>query len=278
MAQSTQDVSSSTEKPFPFLNLPAELRNQVYASVIEDIGVDKAEKIPEKDELGLFTTSRQVNHEFRSMYWCTRAAQVPLESLPAFVKTFASASHAVGEFECPSKVDILISATEHHVGANLDILPLMKIKAQMPNVKWEPKPVTGQAFSGSFTVLACEEIAKILNLGFLNLDGLLSLRYRCSKQPARRGLQYGGWWAGWWNWQVIVQGREGEDFQPLRDTILEYFHKVYLEDPSRMNIRVLITDDKCVVNAAYDIVRSGEIGALYLIKTRLAKNRRLDFG
>lgn len=138
--------------------------------------MDKADKIPGKDEPCLIATSRQVNHEFRSIYWCATAAQVPLERLPAFVETFASSPYAVGEFECPSKADILISATEHAIGANLDILPLTKIKEQMPNVKWEPKPVIGQAFSGSCTLLACEEVAKILDLGFLNLDGLLSLR------------------------------------------------------------------------------------------------------
>ncbi|EAT80044.1 hypothetical protein SNOG_12746 [Parastagonospora nodorum SN15] len=237
MTQSSQDVSSPMEKSFRFLELPPELRNMVYACVVDNLGVDKADKVPDQDVGCLITTSRQVHYEFRSIYWSAAAAKVPLEHLPAFVETFASASHA--------------------------------IKEQMPNVKWELKPAIGQDLSDCCSIDACEELAKIVDLGFINLDGLLSLRYRCSTFPI------GGWWEGEWTWQVIVRGRGSQDFEPMRHGIVEFFHKLYLEDPARQKTKVLMINDNGIVTAAYKVFWSGQIGAIAVIQTGLPLNRRL---
>jgi hypothetical protein len=269
MTQSPQDVSPPMEKPFRFLELPPELRNMVYTCAVDDLGVDKADKVPDQDLGCLITTSRQVHYEFRSIYWSAAAAKVLLEHLPAFVETFASASHAVCDSQCPSKVHVLISATRNDLGASLDILTLLKIKEQMPNVKWELKPAIGKDLSDCCSIDACEELAKIVDLGFINLDGLLSLRYRFSTFPI------GEWWEGEWTWQLIVRGRGSQDFEPMRHGIAEFFHKLYLEDPARQKTKVLMINDHGIVTAANKVFWSGQIGAVAVIQTGLPLNRRL---
>ncbi|EME80682.1 uncharacterized protein MYCFIDRAFT_84692 [Pseudocercospora fijiensis CIRAD86] len=63
-------MANQQQTPFPFLNLPAELRNQVYEDVINsDRNAGDGNSVATADNLALIASNQQIRAEFSSMLW-----------------------------------------------------------------------------------------------------------------------------------------------------------------------------------------------------------------
>ncbi|KAA8623321.1 hypothetical protein PtrV1_04627 [Pyrenophora tritici-repentis] len=130
-ASSTLECKPSSS-PFRFMDLPAEIRNQVYShcttptTLIHHVGseeqdLDRVKETPEKQYqfFGLALTSRQLRREFYPVYMSDSKITVKLYDLHSFLDTFHRNADA-------STRGTLIVGLDEDI-APVDIFPLLRL-------------------------------------------------------------------------------------------------------------------------------------------------------
>jgi hypothetical protein len=121
-------------KHFPFLELLAELRNQIYENIAAlNTG-------PEQDwaheYIGMTQACKQVRAELRPLYWRNLPAHATVKSpnLDAFIDLFLDPAMSLPHI---SRVNVNIVDKDKQLNLAWNALPLLSAKAQNPTVVWK---------------------------------------------------------------------------------------------------------------------------------------------
>jgi hypothetical protein len=186
-----QPSMSATElNSFPFLRLPAELRNRVYDFAIDNndkthghmfrthlvhmpsLPRKRQDEAARKSSIGLISTCQQIRSEFRPLFYRKWAAFVNFSDLLRFLDTFAPNN---------TSFPLLAHITVHLEDRDWDLqgwnlLPLLRAQKRILNTKWCFKPARDDS-ADQISPVSCTcdflDYLRILSkLGFLDTVGL----------------------------------------------------------------------------------------------------------
>lgn len=137
---STPSNSAGEQKPFPFLRLPAEIRNRIYEYATADIPLRLRHSLPFHDRdrkqgyIGLNTVCRQVRAEFHPLFYRDCVVLIKLCDFRSFLRTFLSAA-AINDTPI---TNLYVKVDHYHLSQreDWDILPLLQAKALKRHQQW----------------------------------------------------------------------------------------------------------------------------------------------
>ena len=218
----TLSISACEEKPFPFLRLPAEIRNRVYEYATAEMKrplrlyhiLPCYDRDSEHSYIGLNTICRQVRAEFRPLFYRNLEVVIHLRDLRPFLRTFFSAAIIK---DLPT-MDLTVETVGFCISQEeeWDILPLLQAKAinrqqcwfdancneSSHGFSWQLRAWT--SFSGTEEI--CDSLNKMVNsppcsfLGDIKSDVFSEIRFCRADERALNG----------WIWKLVVRKKEGK--------------------------------------------------------------------
>lgn len=118
-------------KPDFLPQLPAELRNNIYAIALADGNPDRDKASSYK---GLNGVCRQIRAEFWPLFWRRADLYITSNQIPAVLKTFFSPTATNPVY--PHSITVTVDETRHRELAYMNILPLLQAKPLQPETNW----------------------------------------------------------------------------------------------------------------------------------------------
>ncbi|KAF1843496.1 uncharacterized protein K460DRAFT_146315 [Cucurbitaria berberidis CBS 394.84] len=150
-------------KPFPFLHLPAEIRNQVYQYVSADIEgplrlyhiLPCYHRKSNSSYISLNTVCRQIRAEFHPLFYHNTKIVIRLDDFSSFIRTYLDTAASAYSITQIAKVtvencDAILSREQ-----GWDILPLLQDKALNRDRKW--------SFQVGWRSPMCQTLNKVVN-------------------------------------------------------------------------------------------------------------------